>query len=521
MFHDQGHIAVKVLGFETGVNATIGLPIVRTSVDHGTAFDIAGTGTAGHDSLVEAVLVGVAMSSARLSARALASRRAGDRHDHPPYRPGPVRGRPLAVATTRPSRGCCRSGNASSSPRSRTSRQRPPQRSSRCAARVRPGMTVAITAGSRGIHDKPAVVRAAGAWLRAAGAQPFVVPAMGSHGGATARGPGHDARRARHDRGEPRHADPLEHGHRRARPGPERARWCTWTATPRRPTRSSSSTASRRTPTSRASWRAAWRRSRRSGWGSSAAPRASTSTARPTSAPGSRGWPAASSTPARCSAASRSSRTPTTGRRRIELVEPDGIGGEHERRLLEEAKGLMGRLPFDVIDVAVIDVMGKDKSGAGMDTNVIGRMMIRGSAEFDRPADRQHRRARPQRRLARQRDRSGAGRLRPVPRPREGRPARQLHQRHDLGPGRPAARPGADGDADRPRRDRRRDPDLRPGRPRELPAGPDPGHARPARAAGRRVACAPRSTRTRSSRWSARRGRWCFDADGTLGKWGA
>ena len=69
MFHDQGHIAVKVLGFEAGVNATIGLPIVRTSVDHGTAFDIAGNGTAGHDSLVEAILVGAAMSAARLTAR--------------------------------------------------------------------------------------------------------------------------------------------------------------------------------------------------------------------------------------------------------------------------------------------------------------------------------------------------------------------------------------------------------------------------------------------------------------------
>jgi 4-hydroxythreonine-4-phosphate dehydrogenase len=70
MFHDQGHIAVKVLGFETGVNATIGLPIVRTSVDHGTAFDIAGTGRAGADSLVEAVAVGAAMAQARAAARA-------------------------------------------------------------------------------------------------------------------------------------------------------------------------------------------------------------------------------------------------------------------------------------------------------------------------------------------------------------------------------------------------------------------------------------------------------------------
>ncbi|WP_346274365.1 4-hydroxythreonine-4-phosphate dehydrogenase PdxA [Pseudonocardia sp.] len=70
MYHDQGHIAVKVLGFETGVNATIGLPIVRTSVDHGTAFDIAGTGRASADSLVEAVTVGAAMARARAAARA-------------------------------------------------------------------------------------------------------------------------------------------------------------------------------------------------------------------------------------------------------------------------------------------------------------------------------------------------------------------------------------------------------------------------------------------------------------------
>ncbi len=66
MFHDQGHIPVKLLGFNvdpatgvwqaiSGVNVTLGLPILRTSVDHGTAFDIAGTGVANADSLVDAV----------------------------------------------------------------------------------------------------------------------------------------------------------------------------------------------------------------------------------------------------------------------------------------------------------------------------------------------------------------------------------------------------------------------------------------------------------------------------------
>jgi 4-phospho-D-threonate 3-dehydrogenase / 4-phospho-D-erythronate 3-dehydrogenase len=66
MYHDQGHIPVKLLGFEvdaatgrwhalSGVNITLGLPIIRTSVDHGTAFDIAGKGIANERSLIEAI----------------------------------------------------------------------------------------------------------------------------------------------------------------------------------------------------------------------------------------------------------------------------------------------------------------------------------------------------------------------------------------------------------------------------------------------------------------------------------
>src|SRR5579875_3081647 len=55
MYHDQGHGPVKILGLEAGVNITVGLPVIRTSVDHGTAFDIAGTGTADERSLLEAL----------------------------------------------------------------------------------------------------------------------------------------------------------------------------------------------------------------------------------------------------------------------------------------------------------------------------------------------------------------------------------------------------------------------------------------------------------------------------------
>ena len=55
MYHDQGHIPLKLLDFDGGVNVTVGLPIIRTSVDHGTAFDIAGTNVADPSSLIKAL----------------------------------------------------------------------------------------------------------------------------------------------------------------------------------------------------------------------------------------------------------------------------------------------------------------------------------------------------------------------------------------------------------------------------------------------------------------------------------
>ncbi|MCL4488044.1 MAG: 4-hydroxythreonine-4-phosphate dehydrogenase PdxA, partial [Chloroflexi bacterium] len=65
MYHDQGHIPVKMLGFEAGVNTTAGLPIIRTSVDHGTAFDIAWQGRASHGSMVEAVKLAANLAKER------------------------------------------------------------------------------------------------------------------------------------------------------------------------------------------------------------------------------------------------------------------------------------------------------------------------------------------------------------------------------------------------------------------------------------------------------------------------
>jgi 4-phospho-D-threonate 3-dehydrogenase / 4-phospho-D-erythronate 3-dehydrogenase len=74
MYHDQGHVAVKTVGFSvdpvtnkwtavSGVNVTLGLPIIRTSVDHGTAFDIAGHGIASSASMVEAMEIAVQMAT--------------------------------------------------------------------------------------------------------------------------------------------------------------------------------------------------------------------------------------------------------------------------------------------------------------------------------------------------------------------------------------------------------------------------------------------------------------------------
>ena len=78
MYHDQGHIPTKLLGFKydqatskwsamSGVNVTLGLPIVRTSVDHGTAFDRAGDGTANPQSMLDALRLGAILSARRTS----------------------------------------------------------------------------------------------------------------------------------------------------------------------------------------------------------------------------------------------------------------------------------------------------------------------------------------------------------------------------------------------------------------------------------------------------------------------
>jgi 4-hydroxythreonine-4-phosphate dehydrogenase len=65
MYHDQALIPVKMLDFWGGVNVTLGLPIVRTSPDHGTAFDIAGRGLARADSLIAAIRLAAEIAARR------------------------------------------------------------------------------------------------------------------------------------------------------------------------------------------------------------------------------------------------------------------------------------------------------------------------------------------------------------------------------------------------------------------------------------------------------------------------
>jgi 4-phospho-D-threonate 3-dehydrogenase / 4-phospho-D-erythronate 3-dehydrogenase len=64
MYHDQGHIPVKMIAFDSAVNTTLGLPVQRTSVDHGTAFDIAWKGSASPNSLLAAVRLAIKLSDA-------------------------------------------------------------------------------------------------------------------------------------------------------------------------------------------------------------------------------------------------------------------------------------------------------------------------------------------------------------------------------------------------------------------------------------------------------------------------
>jgi hypothetical protein len=250
--------------------------------------------------------------------------------------------------------------------------------------RISPGMSVALTAGSRGIHDKPEVLRATGAWLRSLGAEPFVVPAMGSHGGATAEGQV-EMLRSLHVT-----EDSVDLPIRATMDTVELGRL------PDGPVVHLDANAARADgiiAINRVKAHTDFQGEVESGLAKILA----IGLGKQRGAEGIH----------RFGPRHLAVWVPRVARRILDsgavlgglaivenafdraagitLLEPDDIGGPGESRLLEQAKALMAGIPFDDLDVAVVDVMGKDVSGAGMDTNVIGRMMIRGSQEFERP----------------------------------------------------------------------------------------------------------------------------------------
>ncbi|MGW6199911.1 DUF2088 domain-containing protein [Kribbella sp. NPDC055110] len=251
--------------------------------------------------------------------------------------------------------------------------------------RIVPDARIAVTAGSRGIHDLVPVVKAAVDWLRDAGAVPFVIPAMGSHGGATADGQRemleglgitpetvgcpieatmetvvvgtlpdgtevhHDAIAAKADgvllvnRVKP-HTDfrgPIESGIAKI------------LAIGLGNHLGAASLHAGGIPSLGANIEAAAR------------------------------MVVAQGKILGGLAILENAREQTAA---VELLQADGIAEAAENALLQRASGLLGRLPFDQLDVLVVDELGKDKSGAGMDTNVIGRCWVHGIPEFESPS---------------------------------------------------------------------------------------------------------------------------------------
>ena len=250
--------------------------------------------------------------------------------------------------------------------------------------RITSGMRVALTAGSRGIHDKPDVLREAGQWLRGLGAEPFVVPAMGSHGGATAEGQVELLESlgvTEESMGMPIKAtmDTVELG--RVPDGPMVH------------LDANAAEADGIIAINRVKAHTDFQGEIESGLGKIVA----IGLGKQRGAQGIHSY----------GPRNLAVWVPKVARRILEtgkvlgglaivenaydraaeivLLEPDDIAGPGETQVLERAKALMATIPFDAIDVAVVDEMGKNISGAGLDTNVIGRMMIRGSEEFERP----------------------------------------------------------------------------------------------------------------------------------------
>ena len=255
-------------------------------------------------------------------------------------------------------------------------------------AAVRPGMRIGITAGSRGVANIAAVLRAAGEAVRERGGEPFVLPAMGSHGGATAEGQTDVLRGygvTEESTGMPvvSSMEVRQIGQLGTADDPGPAVFLSETAL----------AADGLIVCNRVKAHTDFRGEIESGLAKiTAIGLGKHQGAKTIHAFGTRGlahWlPQAArlivqTAPVLGGLAVLENAYDQTAR--VVAVPAEAIGGAGEAALLTEAKGLMASLPFEDIDVLVVDEIGKNVSGTGMDTNIIGRMMIRGVTEFGRP----------------------------------------------------------------------------------------------------------------------------------------
>ena len=147
---------------------------------------------------------------------------------------------------------------------------------------------------------------------------------------------------------------------------------------------------------------------------------------------------------------------------RVEGLTADDVGGEFEHELTEYARSLVPALPFDEIDVLIVELGGKDISGTTIDPNVTGRFWVNGLDDLQKPRVERDRAARPHRRQRRQRARHRLRRLHPRLARQQDRLPPDLHQLLHRRPGRHAPVAAADGAARRGVVHQGRADDVRP-----------------------------------------------------------
>ena len=228
---------------------------------------------------------------------------------------------------------------------------------------------MAITAGSRGIADIPLVIRTVADVVREAGAEPFVVPAMGSHGGATAEGQRHVLAEYGITEDSRRRADSRHHGHRRAGPAAQRRAWSTSTPTPPR--------ADATIVVNRVKAHTAFRGEIESGLckmtaiGLGKQPGAEQIHALRPARPHSAGRQPVAASTTTSSPAWRWSKTPPTSWPSSAPRRPTAFSTP-TASCCKPANAYLPRIPFDHLHLLVVGWLGKNLSGSGMDYNVVG-----------------------------------------------------------------------------------------------------------------------------------------------------